>query len=80
MAGYRVQIEVAGHAKEYFPGGRDRFDVELDEPATINEILAHLGVPSELVMAVFSAGERRDKDYVAPAGATVTLLTPPSGG
>jgi hypothetical protein len=77
---YTVRLRVHGHAREFFPAGLDERRVELDGPRPIREILASLGVPPELVMAVFVDGVRRDKETVAPDGSEVLLISPPAGG
>lgn len=77
---YRVRLQVEGHAKEFFPGGQAQFDLALPSPATVRELVTSLGVSPDLVMAVFVEGELRDKDTIPPDGATVVLLSPPSGG
>jgi|GEM_PF-923735 len=76
----RIEVQVAGHAREFFPGGRDRHWVDLAGPATAREIIEQLGVSPDLVMAVFVDGELRDKDAVPPPGAILLLISPPSGG
>lgn len=75
-----VTLLVSGHAVEYFPGKKSRHDLTIPGPMSISEILAFMGVKSEMVMYAFSAGKRRDKDYVPEDGEELTLITPPAGG
>jgi len=76
----KVVLLLQGHASEFFPGGRNRLEVELEAPSSINQILDKLGVSRSLVMYAFSEGVRRDKDYVPKDGEEVLLVSPPSGG
>ncbi|MCL6581492.1 MAG: MoaD/ThiS family protein [Firmicutes bacterium] len=76
----RVVVRVVGHAREFFPGGRDRFDLELDRPARVADILTKLGVGRALVMTAIVGGRRRDLDHPLTDGDEVILMTPPSGG
>lgn len=77
---YRIRLLVEGHAKEYFPGGQQFYDLELESPATVRQMIRELGVSPDLVMSVFIKGRLVDKDYVPPDGAEVVLITPPAGG
>ncbi len=77
---YRIRLHIEGHAREFFPGGREEYDLELASPATVREMIVSLGVSPDLVMAAFVGGELVDKDSIPPDGATVILLSPPSGG
>jgi len=76
----RVVVNVTGHSYQFFPGKKSRIEVDLPAPASVREILAHLGVKPELIMLVSSGGEVRTKDYVPEDGEEVTLVSPPSGG
>lgn len=79
-----VRLRVGGHIAEYLPGeyrsgGGDR-ELTLAGPRTVAEILADLGVPAGLVMAVSVGGRREPLSYVPADGDELTLLSPPAGG
>lgn len=77
----RMTIRAVGHAVEYFPGGKDRFDLEVDGPLTIADLLEKLEVKRVFVMAAIVDGQRRDLDFrIDRDGAEVVLITPPAGG
>lgn len=76
----RIKVRVVGHAVEFFPGGRDRYDLEFDGPTSIAGIIRRLGVGRALVMAAIVDGQRRDFDFVPADLAEVILMTPPAGG
>ena len=77
---YRIKLAIEGHAREFFPAGKDAFDLTLPGPVSIREIIAGLSVSADLIMSVFVNGQLVDKDSVPPDGAEVILLSPPAGG
>ncbi|MGE5486014.1 MAG: hypothetical protein ACM3X4_13460 [Ignavibacteriales bacterium] len=76
----RVTLLVYGHGSEFFPGKKDRLEVEVPARASVNEILDSLGVNRSLVMFVVANGIRKDRDYVPSDGEEITVVSPPSGG
>jgi len=77
----RVIVRVVGHAVEYFPGRKDRYDLEFKEPVSVRDIIERLGVNRAFVMAAIVAGKREDFDFVVTRdGTEVVLMTPPAGG
>jgi len=76
----RVTVRVVGHAVEYFPGRKDVYELEVEGPVRISDLLARLGVSRALVMAAIVDGQWREFDFVPPEGAEVILMTPPAGG
>jgi len=60
----KVTVKVVGHAVEFFPGKKDHYELEFDEPPSITEVIKKLGVGRALVMAAIVDGKRRDFDYV----------------
>ncbi|MEW6031419.1 MAG: hypothetical protein AB1645_00835 [Bacillota bacterium] len=76
----KVTVRVVGHAVEFFPGGKDRYDLVLETPLSVAGIIEKLGVARALVMAAVVDGKRRGLDYVPGNGAEVILMTPPAGG
>ncbi|RJQ06153.1 MAG: hypothetical protein C4551_08725 [Bacillota bacterium] len=76
----KVTVRVVGHAVEFFPGRKDRYDLEFEGPVTVSGILEKLGVGQALVMAAIIDGKRADFGQRVPDGAEVVLMTPPAGG
>ncbi|MCR4426695.1 MAG: MoaD/ThiS family protein [Firmicutes bacterium] len=76
----RVTVRVRGHAREFFPDQREEYDYEFSEGQTVSDMLAALGIKSELVMRVVVDGAVAPKSHVLRDGEVVTLLTPVSGG
>jgi molybdopterin converting factor small subunit len=76
----KVTVRVVGHAVEFFPGRKDRYELELDGPTSVAGIIDRLGVGRALVMSAIAGGKRRDLDYVPADGEEVILITPPAGG
>lgn len=75
-----VRCRVFGHVREYLPGGRDAFEVEVEAPETIARVIARLGVDPQLFMAALVDGQRRDKDFVIDRDCELVLLSPAAGG
>ncbi len=71
---------VHGHALEYFPDPREEFDFEFEPGDTVADMLAKLGIQTELVMRVVVAGRPATKSHVLIDGETIILFTPVAGG
>ncbi|MCL6548688.1 MAG: hypothetical protein K6T30_07240, partial [Alicyclobacillus sp.] len=71
----KVTVRVVGHAVEFFPGRKDRYDLEFEGPVTVRGILERLGVGSALVMAAIVDGKRVDFGRHVPDVAEVLLMT-----
>ncbi|TET07529.1 MoaD/ThiS family protein, partial [Candidatus Aerophobetes bacterium] len=74
----KLEIQVVGHIKEFFPG--ERFSLELENPLTIRDILRRLKAKEELVGMVTVNGEPRDKDYVPGDGDKIMFMAFAAGG
>lgn len=75
----KVKISVYGHSGQYFPKSLP-VELDLDKPLSVADILDKLGVNPQLVMSVFSGGERRTRDYIPEDGEELVLVSPPAGG
>jgi len=75
-----VRVIVHGHALEYFPDPREEFDFEFEPGDTVADMLARLGIKTELVMRVVAAGRPATKSHVLVDGETIILFTPVAGG
>lgn len=75
----KVKLSVYGHSQQYFPNDFP-VEVEIEGPSTVGEILDMLGINQQLVMGIFSKGQRRNKDYMPEDGEEIVLVSPPAGG
>ncbi len=75
-----VRVIVHGHALEYFPDPREELDFEFEPGDTVVNMLARLGIQTELVMRVVAAGKPATKSHVLVDGETIILFTPVAGG
>jgi len=73
-------VIVHGHALEYFPDPREEFDFEFEPGDTVADMLAKLGIQTELVMRVVASGRVAPKSHVLVDGETIILFTPVAGG
>lgn len=76
----KVDVIVHGHAREYFPDKRERFDYAFEDGETVAGMLNTLGIKPELVMRVVVKGRSVGKQHVLADGETLVLLTPVAGG
>lgn len=74
----KLEIQVVGYIKEFFPG--ERFPLELENSLTIRDILRRLKAKEELVGMVTVNGEPRDKDYVPGDGDKIMFMAFAAGG
>jgi sulfur carrier protein ThiS len=72
-----VTVVVTGVLKEYVKG---RQAIAVEPGASIKEMLAALGIPSEMVAMAVVDGRQCFKEFVPAEGATVTLLPLVGGG
>lgn len=73
-----IYVVPVGHLKEYTEG-RERVAI-LAEGKAVREILADLGIPSEVVAAVLIRDVLVPKDHVPQDGDEVKLLSVLGGG
>lgn len=76
----RVKVVLAGHLREFFPGLAEGKELVLEQPATVAEVLAEIGVAAELPSAVIVNRQRVDRNYVLADGDELLLLSPMAGG
>ena len=53
-----VRVIVHGHALEYFPDPREEFDFEFEPGDTVADMLARLGIQTELVCGWWLRADR----------------------
>ncbi|HHV78876.1 MAG TPA: MoaD/ThiS family protein [Firmicutes bacterium] len=75
----KVRISVYGHSRQFFLD-RTPVELEFDEPLSVAQILEKLSINPQLIMSVFSGGQRRGQDYVPRDGEELVLVSPPAGG
>lgn len=62
------------------PSAGRPFEVELPEPSTIADLLAHLGIPDREVKVTFVDGRARAPIFRLSPGAEVGIFPPIGGG
>ena len=77
-----IYLKAAGDLAAYLDlePGSSMHRLELETPATLQEILAQLGIPTGLVAFGYSDGVVRRLDYQPVDGETITLQAPAAGG
>ncbi|MDQ3660674.1 MAG: MoaD/ThiS family protein [Actinomycetota bacterium] len=78
----RVGVVCFGAMRAYLPSGStgNRAEVEVQEKASVADVVESLGAPRALVFAVLVDGTQASIDQVLQEGAEVTLMPPFAGG
>lgn len=77
----KVRIRVHGHARTLMPGERDEFQLELQGPATVADMLRdHIGVNPMVFATVVVNGQRQPRDFLVEGDADILLMSPVAGG
>lgn len=71
-----------GAMRSYLPGGDEvaQSQVEVEEGASLGDLVDALGAPRRLVFSALVDGERTDLDRPLAEGVQVTLMPPFTGG
>ena len=77
----RIEVELIAHIQRFAPEeGKNVFDMELDEGATVGTVAAKLGIPETEARLSLVNGRHCQDDRELNDGDTVVLLTPVEGG
>jgi sulfur carrier protein ThiS len=79
----KIQIKVAGHAKEYISGGKSTVEVDIDVPFTPNELIEKLGINKGLVSAITVDNTIKRWDELITEEDVekgITIISPVGGG
>lgn len=76
----QVVVKVRGHAREFFPDQREEYEYQFNPGERVSDMLASLGIKTELVMRVIVRSAVVPKSYILQDGDVITLITPVAGG
>ena len=78
----KVVVVCFGAMRDYLPQGAagNRAEVSLDAPATVGDLVDHLGAPRRLVFSLLVDGDHASLEKPLADGAEVTLMPPFAGG
>ena len=78
----RVEVQLHATLASFLPpGSRDGVaHVDLEEPATVAALIAHLAIPQELSRVVLVNGHDVEDDATLSAGDVVDVFPPLAGG
>ena len=74
----RVTVCLFGPMKKY--GDKDKFQLELEEGATLAHLLDHLKIEDRIYIVILINGRRAYEDEPLPDGAEVFIMAPTGGG
>ena len=77
-----VRVKLFVTLRRYYPklGIGEAMPVELDEGATVGDLIERLRLPSDVVKVVFVGGVVRGQDYLLADGDEVSMFPPVGGG
>lgn len=78
----RVTIRLNASLRRYIPEGSEGspFSFEVDDGATVAQVMKRLGVPDRQAQMVTVEGEQADADTVLEEGQELSLFPPLAGG
>ncbi|MFP4200286.1 MAG: MoaD/ThiS family protein [Bacillota bacterium] len=76
----KVKVILNGHLSWYVEGQSRDLEPDLPAPATVGDLVDHLGVPAVEVAFATVDGERVDMDCVLTEGMEVSLIPVIAGG
>jgi molybdopterin converting factor small subunit len=78
----KVSVICFGSMREHLPATAtgNRSELEVEDAATVGDVVDRLGAPRRLVFSVLVDGVQASLDHRVPEGAEITLMPPFSGG
>ncbi len=74
----KVNVVLFGTMRKY--ASQDKFEMDLDEGATLGDLLDRLKIEERIYIIVLVNGRRADETTPLSDGASVHILTPVGGG
>lgn len=76
----KISVHLFLNLTKYSPTGESRFDIDLDERATIGRLLENLSIPLKPDKVILVNGRQAGRDHVLEAGDLVVVFPPVAGG
>jgi molybdopterin converting factor small subunit len=78
----RVQVKLFATLRKYMPAGvgGDTLTVDVPDGATVADLVARLGIPTDHARMAVAAGEQLELTARVPAGVEINLFPPLAGG
>jgi molybdopterin converting factor small subunit len=80
VAAVIVAVSLHGDVHRYRRGRKDPFDQELDDGATVQQLVDAIGIDPAMVLTFGVNGEMADRARALRDGDSVIILTPMEGG
>jgi sulfur carrier protein ThiS len=74
----KINLKLFVTLSKYLP--RDNDPLEISEHTTVEDLMADLGIPGDLVKLIFVNGKREGRDCLLHQGDRVGLFPPVGGG
>ena len=76
----RVKVNLFANLRQYAPGGKDCFNLELSPEANASQLVQTLGIPPNAQLVILVNGRQAQEETSLTDGDTVTLFPPMAGG
>jgi molybdopterin converting factor small subunit len=76
----KVKVELQAYLEQYSPNGNDLFDYEVPDGSRVTDLVAKLGIPTDLASMIIVGDHNADPSYALKDGDRVTLVPPIAGG
>ncbi len=74
----KITLKLFVTLSKYLPQGNEA--LEISEQTTVEDLMADLGIPGDLVKLIFVNGKRENRDCLLRQGDRVGLFPPVGGG
>jgi len=76
----KVQVQLFAHLVKYAPEGRDSFSIDLQQGASVGELISNIGIPPEESRIIIVNGRHSKEDKKLNEGDEIAIMTPVEGG
>ena len=76
----KIQVKLFANIRKYLPAVYDGECMDVPDDDTVEQLVARLGIPDEMVKVVFVNNRRVERETVLKAGDRVGIFPPIAGG
>ena len=76
----QVEVRIFADLRKYVSGSENPLPIELNEGATIQDLLAEIGIPREKIKVIFVNSHQESLDFKLSVGDRVGIFPPTGGG
>ena len=76
----KIQVKLFANIRTYLPDVYDEECMDVPDNDTVEQLIARLDIPDEMVKVIFVNNRRVDRETVLKAGDRVGIFPPVAGG